>query len=205
MTSKAVTHQATLPDQPSFGQTPSQTVGPFFAYGLTPTQYGYDWPSLVGPDMADETTAGYRIRIEGQVLDGAGVPVADALIEFLQADSTGRYCQTDTSNTRFTGFGRCGTGTDPESCFRFETIKPGVLDRAQAPHINVTVLMRGLLLHAFTRMYFADEEAANAADPVLAEVPSERRHTLVAKLVSQGVYRFDIHMQGENETVFFDV
>jgi protocatechuate 3,4-dioxygenase, alpha subunit len=191
------------PGKPLLGQTPSQTVGPYFAYGLTPSQYGYDWPSVAGSRMADETTAGLRIRIEGQVLDGAGTPVEDALIEILQADSRGHYA--DAANTGFTGFGRCGTGTEPEGFFRFETIKPGPVGEGQAPHVNVTVLMRGLLLHVFTRLYFADEAQSNAADPVLAMVPAERRHTLIAARAAPGLYRFDIHMQGENETVFFDL
>ena len=189
--------------KPLLGQTPSQTVGPYFAYGLSPTQYGFDWPSIAGPDMADETTAGSRIRIEGQVLDGAGAPVTDALVEILQADSRGHYA--DAANTGFKGFGRCGTGTEPDGFYRFETVKPGSIGEGHAPHVNITILMRGLLLHVFTRLYFADEITANAVDPVLAEVPLERRKTLIAKVTAPGVYRLDFHMQGENETVFFDI
>jgi protocatechuate 3,4-dioxygenase, alpha subunit len=187
------------------GQTPSQTVGPYFAYSLTPAQYGYPMPSIAGPDMADDTTPGTRIRIEGQVFDGAGVPVTDALIEFWQADAHGQYVRNTAANTRFTGFGRCGTGTEPGGFFRFETIKPGVAVAGEAPHIHVVVLMRGLLLHAFTRLYFADEADANAADPTLAEVPAPRRETLLAKRVAPGRYLFNIRMQGDAETVFFDL
>jgi protocatechuate 3,4-dioxygenase alpha subunit len=198
------------------GQTPSQTVGPYFAYGLTPEQYGYGQDSLTGtivlasiamPEMRDEATPGTPIRIEGRVLDGAGVPITDAMIEIWQADASGHYVgagQPKATNTRFTGFGRCGTGTDPEARFWFETIKPGVVSPGEAPHIDITVMMRGLLLHAFTRAYFSDE-AANATDPVLLSVPAERRGTLVAIREAPGLYRFDIHMQGENETVFFDL
>ena len=187
------------------GQTPSQTVGPFFAYSLTPKQYGYDWTSLAGPDMADETTSGTPIRIEGKVFDGAGQPVTDALIEIWQADATGQYTRADAGNTPFTGLGRCGTGSDSDALFHFRTIKPGSVGTGHAPHVNVIVQMRGLLLHAFTRIYFADEVEANEADPVLITVPEKRRSTLIAQLVSPHIYRFDIHMQGENETVFFDI
>lgn len=187
------------------GQTPSQTVGPYFAYGLTAEQYGYAHTSIAGPQMADEATPGQRIRIEGRVLDGNGEPVTDAMIEIWQADSQGQYATRPGANARFSGFGRCGTGTDKDAKFWFDTIKPGIPAAGDAPHINVTVMMRGMLVHAFTRLYFADEPDANAADPVLADVPTERRATLMAQLVSPGLYRFDIHMQGADETVFFDL
>ena len=170
----------------SLKQTPSQTVGPYFAYGLVPEQYGYAFRSL------------------------AGAIVPDALIEIWQADARGRYAHPADprgSNAPFKGFGRCGTGTDPQNRFVFETIKPGSPDDRQAPHVNVIVFMRGLLLHAYTRIYFADEAAANARDPVLASVPPDRRATLLAErhATSRGVvYRFEIRMQGERETVFFD-
>jgi protocatechuate 3,4-dioxygenase, alpha subunit len=191
-------------------QTPSQTVGPYFAYGLTPTQYGYPLKSIAGGQMALPDTEGERIRIEGRVLDGRGEPVLDALIELWQADAQGRYAHPADprgSNSSFKGFGRQGTGTDPENRFIFDTIKPGRVDAVQAPHINVIVLMRGLLLHAFTRIYFSDETAANAKDPVLQSVAAERRQTLIAERATTPagiVYRFDIHMQGPSETVFFD-
>lgn len=187
-------------------QTPSQTVGPYFAYGLTPKQYGYAMTSIASGAMCLPDTEGERIRIEGRVFDGAGNTVFDAMIEFWQADAQGRYAHPADprgSNARFKGFGRTGTGTDPEHRFIFDTIKPGRVDAQQAPHINVIVFMRGLLLHAYTRIYFADEAAANAADPVLQSVPAERRDTLIAKREGNA-YRFDIHMQGDRETVFFD-
>ena len=192
-------------------QTPSQTVGPYFAYGLTPEQYGYPLSSVAGPAMRGDDTDGEPIRIEGQVLDGEGAPVNDAMIELWQADAQGRYAHPAdprSSNAGFAGFGRCGTGTDPENRFRFETVKPGAVSDGQAPHINVAVFMRGLLTHAYTRIYFSDEAEANAADPVLGSVPADRRATLAAERTQDGgvtVYRFDIHMQGESETVFFDV
>jgi protocatechuate 3,4-dioxygenase alpha subunit len=192
-------------------QTPSQTVGPYFAYGLTPEQYGYPLRPLAGAVLVDDETPGERIRIAGRVLDGDGLPVPDALIEIWQADAEGRYAHPRDrrgSNLRFTGFGRCGTGTDPESRFVFDTIKPGAIGDGQAPHVNVIVFMRGLLSHVYTRIYFADEAAANARDPVLAGVEEARRQTLIAARETRPwgrLYRFDIHLQGPDETVFFDV
>lgn len=193
------------------GQTPSQTVGPYFAYGLTPEQYGYEMTSIAGSRLATTDTEGRHIRIEGRVFDGEGKPVPDAMIEIWQADASGRYAHPADprgSNSSFKGFGRCGTGTDPEARFVFDTVKPASVDGTQAPHVNVIVFMRGMLVHAHTRLYFSDEAAANAKDPVLLSVPADRRATLIAELqaASAGpVYRFDIHMQGDRETVFFDV
>ena len=191
----------------AFRQTPSQTVGPFFAYGLVPAQYGYPAPSLAGPDLAGEAVAGERIRIIGQVLDGERQPVNDALIEVFQADAAGRL-PDGRRNDGFTGFGRCGTGTDAAHRFAFTTVKPGVAAPPAAPHIAVTVFMRGLLSHVFTRLYFSDDATLHAADPVLASLPADRRGTLIAarqNTPAGPVYRFDIHMQGSRETVFFDL
>ena len=204
------------------GQTPSQTVGPYFAYGLTPEQYGYPSlasiasPNVLGGDLRTADVQGQQICIEGRVFDGSGAPVDDAMIEIWQADPEGRYAHpadTRSGNIAFKGFGRCGTGTDPENRFVFDSVKPGAVDAAQAPHVNVIVFMRGLLSHLYTRIYFADEAEANDRDPVLLSVPAERRDTLIATLKEPGaeerdgatVYRFDIHMQGARETVFFDV
>ena len=192
-------------------QTPSQTVGPYFAYGLTPEQYGYAFTSIAGGVLTTEAGDGERIRIEGRVLDGAGAAVSDAMVEIWQADGQGRYAHPAdprSSNARFRGFGRVGTGTDPEHRFVFETVKPGAPAEGQAPHVNLVLFLRGLLSHAYTRIYFADEAEANAADPVLAAVPAERRATLIAAREESGgtpLYRFDIHLQGDRETVFFDV
>lgn len=194
------------------GQTPSQTVGPYFAYGLVPSQYGYPFlDSIIGPSMRTESCAGERIRVIGQVLDGAGQPINDAMIEIWQADAEGRYAHPSDPRPRnddFVGFGRFGTGTDPQNRFIFDTIKPGRVDAVQAPHIAVIVFMRGILLHAYTRLYFSDEAAANATDPVLSSVPEDRRDTLIASREDSPdgvIYRFDIRMQGPKETVFFDV
>lgn len=191
-------------------QTPSQTVGPYFAYGLSPEQYGYDYRSLFGPVLAEPQAAGEHIRLTGRVFDGDGVPVNDAMIEILQADADGRYAasRSEALASGFRGFGRCGTGTHPSLHFWFDTVKPGAAAPGEAPCIDVIVTMRGMLSHAFTRVYFDDEAEANARDPVLAALPAERRATLVARREQQPggvVYRFDIRMQGPKETVFFDL
>lgn len=194
----------------SLKQTPSQTVGPYFAYGLTSGQYGYDFKELANNCLVDEETEGERIRIVGRVLDGEGKAVDDALVEIWQADARGRYAHPADprgSNLAFKGFGRYGTGTDPQLRFMFDTIKPGSVD-GQAPHITMCVMARGMLSHAFTRIYFSDEAGANAADPVFATVPENRRATLVARRedTQAGViFRFDVHLQGADETVFFDL
>ena len=194
----------------NFGQTPSQTVGPYFAYGLTATQYGYDFDQPFDAVLALDGARGARIRLEGRVIDGDGNPINDALVEISQPDGTGAYPQSveDAQAIGFRAFGRAGTGTDAQNRFVFHTVKPGAEAAGEAPHINVIVLMRGMLLHTFTRVYFSDEAAANERCPVLALVPPERRQTLVA-VRDEGpggpVYRFDIHMQGPSETVFFDV
>jgi protocatechuate 3,4-dioxygenase alpha subunit len=194
-------------------QTPSQTVGPFFAYGLTPTQYGYDLKSLFTPVLAQPNAQGEHIRITGQVFDGAGNAVMDAMVEISQPDGSGQPVASvaDAEARGFTGFGRCGTGTLPQSHYEFLTVKPGVAVQGQAPFINVCVTMRGLLVHTFTRIYFDDEAEANGKDAVLSGVPAARRGTLIAQRQNTGagaVYRFDIHMQDSaagKETVFFDL
>jgi protocatechuate 3,4-dioxygenase alpha subunit len=182
--------------------TPSQTIGPFFAYALTPRAYGR--PELASEIVAGDGVAGERIRIEGAVYDGDGVPVGDAMLETWQADVEGRFQAA--GNAGFTGFGRAETTA--EGAFFIETIRPGAVpgpDGApQAPHIDVSVFARGLLIRLATRIYF-DDEPGNAADPVLALVPAERRGTLIAKRGADGVFRLDIRLQGEGETVFFDI
>jgi protocatechuate 3,4-dioxygenase, alpha subunit len=186
-------------------QTPSQTVGPFFKPALI--RSGQE--SLVTPKCRGE-----RITIEGRVLDGDAAPVGDAMIELWQANADGRYDHPDDSQEKlidrdFHGFGRAAT--DERGRFRFHTIKPGSVpgpaDMLQAPHINVSIFARGLLKRLITRIYFPDEPL-NAADAVLNTVASERRSTLVALIEDAqrpNVLRFDIVLQGENETVFFDV
>ena len=162
--------------------TPSQTVGPYLGIALP-------WPD--GPDVVPEDTPG-RIRIHGRVFDGAGDPIADALIETWQAGPDGRF------GTGFRGFGRCPT--DADGAWHVFTLKPGRVDGEQAPHLDVSVFARGMLNRTVTRIYFADED--NAGDPVLESVPQARRATLIAQPAGDG-YRFDIHVQGDRETVFF--
>ena len=182
--------------------TPSQTIGPFFAYALTPRAYG--GKELATEQVATEGVAGERIRIEGTVYDGDGVPVGDAMLETWQADAEGRF--NAAGNAGFTGFGRAETSA--EGAYFIETVRPGALPgpngAMQAPHLTVSVFARGLLIRLATRIYF-DGEPGNAGDPVLALVPQERRATLIAKRGAAGVYRFDVRLQGEGETVFFDV
>ncbi len=202
----------------SFGETPSQTVGPYFAYCLTAQQYHYDFAQVFDHTVALPHAAGEHIRLEGRVLDGDGQPIPDALVEIQQADAAGRYRAPATTPgttpgadfraTGFRGFGRSGSGTEADARYHFDTVKPGAPSAGEAPHLHMVVMMRGMLLHAFTRVYFEDEAEANAHDAVLQSVPAERRATLLARRVEEGgrvVYRFDIHMQGEQETVFFDV
>jgi protocatechuate 3,4-dioxygenase alpha subunit len=194
------------------GTTPSQTVGPFFKYGLTPAGQ-YDWNDAFSSNLVTPDISGDRIRVEGRVFDGDGQPVPDAMLEIWQADAQGRFADPQDRralpNAKFRGFGRCGT--DGSGDYAFDTIKPGPVPdpdgRAQAPHILLAVFGRGMLMHLYTRIYFGGE-AANAADPVLALVPADRRATLIAAREpgnGNAVYRFDIRLQGDNETVFFDV
>jgi protocatechuate 3,4-dioxygenase alpha subunit len=147
------------------------------------------------------------------VLDGDGVVVPDAMLEIWQADAQGRYADPQDKralpNATFRGFGRCGT--DANGGYAFDTIKPGVVPdpdgKPQAPHILLAIYARGMLLHLYTRIYLSGE-AGNATDPVLALVPLDRRPTLIAQRAQcngSAVYRLDIHLQGDNETVFFDV
>lgn len=185
--------------------TPSQTVGPFFHIGLP----WPDGPFVVAEDDPD------AIVIEGTLYDGAGDGVPDGLIETWQADPNGRFDHPDDPRgavaSGFRGFGRCAT--DPGGRFRLVTRKPGPVPGnggVQAPHIAVSVLARGLLHRLVTRIYFGDETAANAADPVLTGIEDTGdRATLVAVREPDGgghrTYRFDIHLQGDRETVFFDV
>ncbi|HEX4751689.1 MAG TPA: protocatechuate 3,4-dioxygenase subunit alpha [Solirubrobacterales bacterium] len=183
--------------------TPSQTVGPFFSFGL-------EWKD--GPFAVPEGTAG-AIRIEGRLLDGLGHPVPDGLIETWQADPDGRFAHPDDPRGAvewgdFRGFARCPT--DGEGRWSVLTLKPGPIpgpgDSVQAPHLAVTVLARGLLARLVTRIYFADEEERNAADPVLRSLRGgdKERATMIAAPV-EGGYRHDIHLQGPDETVFLAI
>ncbi|MGH2406405.1 MAG: protocatechuate 3,4-dioxygenase subunit alpha [bacterium] len=183
--------------------TPSQTIGPFFGFALP-----YEGSSrLVAPgDPA-------AVRIAGAVIDGAGQPVPDALLEIWQANRVGRYAHPADDRAHipledgFTGFGRCAT--DDQGRFEFVTVKPGPVPgpggRMQAPHIEVSVFARGLLNRLVTRIYFPDEKRANAADAVLSAIEDAAlRGTLIARQEGEDL-RFDIHLQGDQETAFFAV
>jgi protocatechuate 3,4-dioxygenase alpha subunit len=168
-------------------RTPSQTVGPFFEFGL-----------LTKTELV-ETGAPGAIRIEGQVLDGAGEPVPDGLIEIWGADADGRYEGSS-------GWGRCQT--EPNGGYAFTTVKPGAVREpdgtVQAPHLTVLCLARGLLKPVLTRLYFSDEADANAADPLLEAIGDDgERATLIATATGPATYRFDIRLQGDAQTVFF--
>jgi len=194
------------------GLTPSQTVGPFFKYGLTPNG-AYDWNDAFTNNLVTPDTSGDRIRVTGRVFDGDGKLVPDCMLEIWQADAQGRFSDPQDKrappNSSFKGFGRCGT--DANGDYAFDTIKPGTVPdpdgKPQAPHLLLAIFARGMLLHLYTRIYF-DGEAGNAADPILALVPADRRATLIATRESgsgNAVYRFDIRLQGDDETVFFDI
>jgi protocatechuate 3,4-dioxygenase alpha subunit len=187
----------------SLPPTPSQTVGPFLHVGLT-------WMTV--DDLAKDATKGERIVISGRVLDGTGTPIPDAMLEVWQANADGRYAHAEDTRSApldpgFSGFGRFPT--DAEGRYRFTTVKPGAVpgpgNSFQAPHIVVCLFMRGLLRHLYTRIYFSDE-VGNAEDPVLGLIEDPaRRATLVAeRTLGVPEYRWDIVMQGDRETVFFD-
>jgi protocatechuate 3,4-dioxygenase, alpha subunit len=187
--------------------TPSQTVGPFFHLGLARPEWS---------DLAADHPTGETIAIEGRVIDGDGMPVPDAIIELWQANAAGRYNHPDDRqqdkplDPHFRGFGR--VATDAEGHFRVATVKPGPVpgrgNALQAPHINIVLFARGLLTHLYTRIYFADEPA-NIADPLLASIEDAAvRGTLLARRdrdANPARYRFDIVLQGENETAFLDI
>ena len=214
-------------DPTLFGQTPSQTVGPFFHYGL-PWKGGAD---LVGksdmgarPELFPEdhyvlnlsaptgTPEGEVIAVAGRVIDGHGNVVPDAMIELWQANAVGRYASDDDTreevprDPHFVGFGRAST--DVEGVYRFRTIRPGRVpdpgNSLQAPHLALSVFGRGLIKRLATRLYFADG-AGNDVDPILSAVPAARRGTLVAQRKDDGSWWLDIVLKGDNETVFFDL
>ena len=179
----------------------SQTIGPYLRIGL-------EW--MVIEDIAPQGVAGQRVRIEGRVTDGDGKPVNDAAVEIWQANSHGKYASPEDPQDKpveaaFRGYGR--SLTDDAGAFRFRTIKPGRVPgpdgKLQAPHLVVTIFMRGLLKQLVTRMYFPDE-TSNADDPVLNLVPRERRSTLIARKSGEAMLEWNIVLQGANETVFFD-
>ncbi len=188
------------------GITPSQTVGPYFAYALTPTRYALH--EIFSTDLTGPGVEGTKITLTGQVFDGDGVGIADAMVEIWQADSKGSLehstLGSGKANSGFKGFGRAESAAN--GGYTFTTVKPGRVDGAdgkpQAPHLGVTIFARGMLTHLFTRIYFEDE-ASNADDQILNLVPADRRHTLIARKVGDNAYHLDIRIQGGDETVFF--
>ena len=187
----------------TFLQTSSQTVGPFFAYGLAAQQYQYDFPSLVSGDLRKKDLLGQKINVKGQVIDGNDTPIHDALVEIWQADPNGNY--NTNPNGKFFGFGRMGTGSGDFVGFNFKTYKPGKTAPNSAPHINITIFARGMLNHLFSRIYFSDEEEENKKDLLLNELDTSLRSRLIAEKENENEYRFDIYLQGDKETVFFDI
>lgn len=195
-------------------ETPSQTAGPYVHIGLMPNFVGVHGAHAedLGGRMINDKTKGERITIEGRVIDGGGEPLRDCVVEIWQADAAGLYPSPSesrcTADPNFTGWGRAAA--DPQSGeFRFETIKPGRVPfpdgRMQAPHLSLWIIARGINVGLNTRLYFGDEAEANAADPILTRIEQRSRvQTLIARR-SGNLFALDIHLQGPDETVFFDI
>jgi len=196
-------------------ETPSQTAGPYVHIGLTPNFAGIE--GVYGSDlgfgrMVNSATKGERITIRGRVVDGTGTPLKDALIEIWQADAAGLYNSPaelrGKADPHFLGWGRCPADMETAE-FEFQTIKPGRVPffdgRLQAPHISFWIVARGINIGLHTRMYFGDEDAANAEDPVLARIEHKIRVPTLIATREGNVHRFDIHLQGSQETIFFDI
>ncbi|SNR24509.1 protocatechuate 3,4-dioxygenase subunit alpha [Puniceibacterium sediminis] len=194
----------------SYRESPSQTAGPYVHIGCTPNFSGITgvYPEDLGTTMITGDVSGQRITIKGTVYDGAGTALRDALIEVWQADANSKFAGKG-GDTGFTGWGR-SAGDMATGEFTFETVKPGRVawpdGRLQAPHVTFWIVARGINLGLHTRMYFADEAPANAEDPILTRLEhSQRIPTLLAQSEADGTYRFDIHLQGAQETIFFDI
>lgn len=195
-------------------ESASQTAGPYVHIGLTPNFCGIDgvYPDDLGAAMVNARTKGERIRIKIRVIDGADTPLRDALIEIWQADAAGLYNSPSelrgVADPNFSGFGRQATDMTTGECV-FETVKPGrvpfIDGRLMAPHITVWIVARGINIGLHTRMYFGDEGAANAEDPVLARIEHKNRVATLIAPRDRDTYSFDIRLQGDDETVFFDI
>jgi len=205
-----------MPHPEYLKETTSQTAGPYVHIGLAPGAAGFDiYDTELGRDIAGPNATGQRIRVEGLVIDSTGNPVKDVLLEVWQANAAGHYAHPEGGGPiepGFRGFGRVITDFDSGE-WAFDTVKPGIAmgrnGRRMAPHLNLWIVARGINIGLHTRMYFDDEGDANASDPVLTLIEWEsRRPTLIAKR-SLGeaipVYRFDIRLQGDGETVFFEI
>ncbi|MBB4567122.1 protocatechuate 3,4-dioxygenase subunit alpha [Rhizobium leucaenae] len=195
-------------------ETPSQTAGPYVHIGLAPNfcEIGGVYDADLGISLINDRTLGERITVKGRIFDGAGAAVKDAVVEIWQADSAGLYNSPSemrgTADPNFVGWGRCPTSAE-DGVFRFETVKPGRVPykhgRWMAPHITLWIVARGINIGLHTRMYFPDEAEANAEDPLLARI--EHRDRVATLIASQdgSIYTFDVHLQGDKETVFLDI
>jgi len=195
-------------------ETPSQTAGPYVHIGCVPNFSGITgvFPEDLGSTMVNDKTRGERITIRGNVIDGSGTLLRDALLEIWQADTDGLYNSPSemrgTADPNFTGWGRSPTDMQTGE-YVFHTVKPGKVPfrdgRPMAPHITFWIVARGINLGLQTRMYFGDEKEANEADPILSRIEHRVRvPTLIAPREGD-TYRFDIHLQGDGETIFFDI
>ncbi|MBB3145820.1 protocatechuate 3,4-dioxygenase alpha subunit [Phyllobacterium trifolii] len=195
-------------------ETPSQTAGPYVHIGCTPNfcEITGVYENDLGISMVNDKTLGERITLRGRVFDGTGTPLRDALLEIWQADSKGLYNSPSelrgTADPNFTGWGRCPTDMETAE-YRFETVKPGQVPfkdgRMMAPHVTVWIVARGINIGLQTRVYFDDEKEANDKDPILQRIEHRNRvPTLIAKRDGSS-YVFDIYLQGDKETIFFDV
>lgn len=195
-------------------ESPSQTAGPYVHIGLTPNFSGIGgvYPGDLGATMVNDSTRGERITVKARVFDGTGTPLREALVEIWQADSDGLYNSPSemhgVADPDFTGWGRCPADMETGE-FVFHTVKPGRVPfrdgRLMAPHISFWIVARGINVGLNTRMYFGDEEAVNAEDPVLTRIEHRVRVPTLVAPRSGDVYTFDIRLQGDNETIFFDV
>ncbi|WP_340241463.1 protocatechuate 3,4-dioxygenase subunit alpha [Sulfitobacter pontiacus] len=193
-------------------ESPSQTAGPYVHIGCVPNFCDITgvYPEDLGARMVNTETKGERITVKGTIYDGTGTPLKDALVEIWQADAAGLYPGNDprgAADPNFTGWGRQAGDYDTGE-WQFDTIRPGTVPfpdgRMMAPHISLWIVARGINIGLNTRMYFPD--ADNSADPLLTRIEHQNRvATLIAEKETDGVYRFDIYLQGEKETVFLDV
>lgn len=195
-------------------ETASQTAGPYVHIGLTPNFCDITgvYPEDLGTSMLNAETRGQRITVTGRVIDGGNKPLTDAVIEIWQADGNGLYPSPTEprgdADRNFAGWGRCAVDSETGE-YRFATIKPGRVPakdgRLQAPHISFWIVARGINIGLNTRMYFSDETDANASDPILTRIEHRARVSTLVGTKDGSTYTFDIHLQGPNETVFFDI
>ena len=195
-------------------ETPSQTAGPYVHIGLTPNFCGIGgvYDADLGTSMINGKTLGEHITVRGRIFDGADTLVKDAVVEIWQADSAGLYNSPaemrGTADPNFTGWGRCPTSAE-DGAFSFETVKPGRVPykdgRRMAPHITLWIVARGINIGLHTRMYFPDEAAANSEDPLLGRIEHRDRVATLVAGQEGSVYTFDVHLQGDKETVFLDI